>query len=321
MKKNLLQIFLVFIVVLLIILITELGFMIYKYSCSTDVKQENTIQIEHTLPPKVPANEITEDPVKTKQPEVLPVEDEPVSTTLPESTKKVTKNPKKTLKPSPTTKEASILDVSTGYKIAIDAGHQSKGDSNTEAVGPGASTKKARVSSGATGVSSGIPEYQLNLQIALKLQDELISRGYEVYMIRNTNDVSISNMERAIAANESDADICIRIHADGVDNSSVNGASALYPSTSNPYVGYLSNASKSLSNAVLNAYCKETGLRNRGLSIRDDLTGTNWSTIPVTLIELGFLSNPTEDEAMQNTSFQSKMVVGIANGIDQYFNN
>ncbi len=69
-------------------------------------------------------------------------------------------------------------------KIAIDAGHQKQGDSSTEPAGPGSSVRKAKSSRGATGVSTGVPEYQLTLDVAKKLQEELLDRGYEVYMVR-----------------------------------------------------------------------------------------------------------------------------------------
>ncbi len=203
--------------------------------------------------------------------------------------------------------------------VAIDAGHQARGNYGTEPVGPGASTKKTKVAAGTSGVSSKVPEYKLTLQISRKLRKELLERGYKVVMIRNSNNVNITNKERAQKANESGADIYIRIHADGSASSSARGASALYPSTKNPYVGKLSKKSKKLSTCILNNYCKETGFRNRGLSLRDDLTGTNWSKIPVTLIELGFMSNPTEDKQMQRKSMQKKMVKGMADGIDAYF--
>lgn len=204
-------------------------------------------------------------------------------------------------------------------KIAIDAGHQQSGDSSTEPIGPGASTRKAKVAGGATGVATRTPEYKLTLKVAKKLRKELEARGYEVVMIRTSNHVNISNKQRAKIANKSGADICIRIHADGSSSSSVRGASVLYPSTRNPYVGRLSKSSKRLSRCLIHKYCKKTGIRNRGLSERDDLTGTNWSKIPVSLIELGFLSNPTEDRLMQKADFQTKMAKGIADGVDAYF--
>ena len=203
--------------------------------------------------------------------------------------------------------------------IAIDAGHQSRGNWGTEPVGPGSSVKKTKVSGGATGVATGVPEYKLNLKVAKKLKKELEAKGYQVYMIRTKNNVNISNKKRAILANKSGADIYIRLHADGATSSSARGASALYPSKKNPYVGNLSKASKKLSACIINSYCKETGIRNRGLVQRDDLTGTNWSKIPVTLLEMGFLSNSSEDRYMQKSTNQEKMARGIVKGIDDYF--
>ena len=242
--------------------------------------------------------------LETEQP-VIEETEIPKDTATPKPKK--TPQPQKTLKPD------------NGIKIAIDAGHQSHENSEMEPDGPGSDNKKIKVSGGATGISSSVPEYQLTLTIAKKLKKELISRGYDVYMIRTSNDVNISNIERAEAANQSGADICIRIHADGSDDSSVRGASALCPTSSNPYIGYLSKKYEKLSQCVLDEYCKITGIRNRGISPRDDLTGTNWSKIPVTLIEMGFLTNPAEDEKMQDPSFQKNMVDGIANGIDLYY--
>ncbi len=211
------------------------------------------------------------------------------------------------------------VNVEGKKKIAIDAGHQKQGDSSTEPAGPGSSVKKAKVAGGATGVATGVPEYQLTLDVAKKLQKELLDRGYEVYMVRTKNNVNISNKKRAVKVNKSGSDIYIRIHGDSASSSSARGASALYPSKSNPYVGKLSKKSLKLSKAVLNSYCDVTGIKNRGCIIRDDLTGTNWSEIPVTLIEMGFMSNSAEDKKMQKKAFQNKMAKGMADGIDSYF--
>lgn len=207
--------------------------------------------------------------------------------------------------------------------IVIDAGHQRKGNNEKEPIGPGASETKAKVSGGTSGVSTGRPEYEVVLEVALKLQTELEDRGYEVLMVRTTNDVNISNSERAAVANDNHADAFIRIHIDGAEDSSVTGAHTICQTPNNKYNGNLYNQSKALASCVLNEYVAATGCRKRvggdGVSERDDLSGINWCQVPATLIELGFMTNPNEDELMSSADYQKKMVAGIANGIDAYF--
>lgn len=209
--------------------------------------------------------------------------------------------------------------VTGGHIVVIDPGHQLKGDSTKEPNGPGSSTMKARVTGGTRGTTTGVSEYELTLDIGLQLRDELEGRGYTVYMTRETHDVNISNKERAEFATAKNADIVVRIHANGAESSSTNGALALAPSSSNPYVSNLASESQRLSKAVLNAYCDATGMKNLGVQANDTMTGINWCTMPVTIIEMGFMTNASDDTNMQDATYQSKMVQGMANGIDAYF--
>ena len=209
---------------------------------------------------------------------------------------------------------------SNGKKIAIDPGHQGKGNGEKEPIGPGASQMKAKVASGTTGRTTGVPEYQLNLDVSLKLRDELEARGYEVYMIRETNDVNISNAERAKAAADAEADLLIRIHANGSENPSVAGALTMSPTSANPYIDSETvKECQKLSQMVIEAFCEATGAKNQGVYQTDEMSGLNWCTIPATIVELGYMTNPEEDVRMQTASYQDSMVQGIANGIDQYF--
>ena len=206
-----------------------------------------------------------------------------------------------------------------GLLVVIDAGHQRRGDKEKEPNGPGSNTMKAKVTSGTSGCVSGWDEYELNLVVALKLRDELRSRGYEVVMVRETHDVKISNSERAMVANNCAADAFVRIHANSSDNSSVYGAMTICQTPSNPYNGHVYKASRELSDCVLNAFVASTGCKKRSVWETDTMTGLNWCMVPSTIIEMGYMSNPTEDALMATEDYQNKMVKGIADGLDLYF--
>lgn len=213
------------------------------------------------------------------------------------------------------------FNFQNGFTVGIDPGHQGSwvDMSDTEPDGPGSENYKAKSTTGTVGSFTQVPEYELNLDISLALREELERRGYRVVMTREDHDTAISNSERAKLAASEGSDIYVRIHANGSEDSSVNGALAMVPSPNNPYVADLAEDSFRLGEDILTSYCEATGFQSLDVQYYDNMSGINWSSIPVMILEMGFMTNETEDYAMQDPAMQEKMVQGIADGIDQYF--
>lgn len=206
------------------------------------------------------------------------------------------------------------------YVICIDPGHQTKGDMSQEPVAPGSSEKKFKVSWGTQGVATKIPEYELTLSASKILKKDLEQMGFKVIMTRETNDVHITNSERAIFANDNNADLVIRIHADGSDDSSTTGASLHIPSQDSQYTSKIYPDSNECAK-LISLQMKQDGFKVNSIYQRSDLTGFNWSKVPVVLVEMGFMSNPEEDQKMAETSYQEKMMKSVAEGAQSYFEN
>ncbi len=211
-----------------------------------------------------------------------------------------------------------LKEADSGYLVVIDAGHQAKGNSEKEPIGPGASEMKAKVAGGTSGVASGLREYELNLQVAKKLEEVLLERGYEVLMVRSSNEVDLSNSERAAVANDAGADVFIRIHANGSEDSSVHGAMTICQTASNPYNGSLYDQSRALSDCVLDAFVEKTGARKERVWETDTMSGINWASVPTTIIEMGYMTNAQEDQDMASEAYQELMAEGMADGIDRF---
>lgn len=212
-------------------------------------------------------------------------------------------------------------DISAAKKktVFIAAGHQVKGISSTERVAPGSSKRKAKLTSGTTGVSTKIPEYKTNLAIAKAAKKELEKRGYKVIMLRTTNKCALSNQQRTKKANNSGADIHICIHCNSASSSKATGPLVCVPASSK-YVGKkVYNKSCRLGKLLLSSVSKATGKKSHGTIRSNEYTTINWAKIPTMILECGFMSNPKEDRQLNSASYQKKIAKGIANGVDQYF--
>lgn len=203
--------------------------------------------------------------------------------------------------------------------VAIDPGNQAKENVISEPIGPDSPKLKKSASVGNVGTTYDTNEYEINLVYANLLKTELEQRGYEVYLTRDSNDADISNKQRAQAANSSGASIFIRIQMNFSSNKELSGTMAITMTPENPYNADLYADSNYLATRVLQGIILETGAINQGIYETDEMTAINWSEIPVVVIKVGFLSNAKDEANLLDADYQTKMIDGIANGVDSYF--
>ena len=287
-------------------------------TANTSTEEENTAAVSssaaaassQTQTPKTASSTIT-----VQQPVIVQEAEQPTQPEQPSESEEQTQPEVVEF----TVPEQERPDRNDGRKIiVIDAGHQSQANLETEPLGPGSPESKIKVSGGTQGRTTGLPEYELTLILALKLQPILEERGYEVIQIRTTNDVNISNSERAAVANEAPADAFIRIHANGSDNSYTSGAMTLCQTPYNPFNGDLYGESRALSDYVLDELVAATGCKKEYVWETDTMSGINWAQVPVTIVEVGYMTNPQEDVLLSQDDYQNKICEGIANGIDLF---
>jgi N-acetylmuramoyl-L-alanine amidase len=207
--------------------------------------------------------------------------------------------------------------------IVIDPGHDRYANLDRERIGPGSSTFKIKDGGGTSGVVTGQSEASVNLRIGKRLRKLLLNAtGIRVVMTRtHTCCVSKGNIARAKIANRADATLFLRIHADGSTDHSARGTSTLYPATHRGWTDDIDGRSHRAAQLVQRRLVRALGFPNRGLVARGDLTGFNWSNVPAILVEVGFLSNATEDRGLATFVKMNKAAWGLRNGVMDYLHD
>ncbi|OON97824.1 MAG: hypothetical protein ATN36_02610 [Epulopiscium sp. Nele67-Bin005] len=160
---------------------------------------------------------------------------------------------------------------------------------------------------GAVGVT-GTQEKAICLIVALKLDELLRGAGLRTYLIRSS-DVYYALSTRATMANTQKADYYISIHANSATAASANGAET--------YVYYLGDQTEEFAQSVQASIISATGFTNRGVKT-GNFAVLRETSMPAILVEMGFLSNSTEEAKLKDTSFLNVVAEAIFEGTAKF---
>jgi N-acetylmuramoyl-L-alanine amidase len=156
-------------------------------------------------------------------------------------------------------------------------------------------------------VYNGVYEKNLNLDIALTVQEILESRGINTYIIRE-DDSYVGLYERAYIANALNASWFVSIHNNALENnSSVNGSMVFYHSAS--------TQGKALASVILNRLTKDLGMPDRGIRVQNEYIVLQGTAMPSALVEVAFMSGDIDFTLLCTAQFRAKAAEAIANGI------
>lgn len=167
---------------------------------------------------------------------------------------------------------------------------------------------------GATAIDSQ-KEKDLNLEVAQKLVPLLQSKGYEIILTRN-RDEYLGLLDRSNIANDSRAEIFLSIHFNSASSEKAQGIEVLYASEEDVLIK--TTEQKYLAKELQNALIKETGAYSRGIKNRPDLSVLKRTEMTAALVELGFLSSPSDMADINSSGYLDKLARGIFNGIVNY---
>ena len=202
----------------------------------------------------------------------------------------------------------------TGLKIGINPGHQHKTIKEHYPIAPGSSKTAKGVKTGASGKSTHQNEYEVVLDIGLKLKRILEEHGAEVVITRTSNEVMLTNIDRAQMLNEAGVDVALQLHNNSASNSSKTGVSG-YIRTTGDWV----EESRAIAECLCKGMANNTPFKNLGVKIENEFMSLNWTTTPSVLLEMGYLSNRSDDKLLALDETREGLAWGIYEGLCDYF--
>lgn len=165
--------------------------------------------------------------------------------------------------------------------------------------------------SGAVSSITKVKEKDLALKTSLALKNKLINLGYDVVMTRDS-DFYPTLLDRSKLANDLDADIFISVHYNSVNANTKN---------IHGIESYIFNTpdNKMLGESIHSSLISKTKAFNRGLKTGNKLVVLRTTKVPAILLELGFLSHPSDAVKVLRDDYQEVLVDAIVQGVNKYF--
>lgn len=183
--------------------------------------------------------------------------------------------------------------------VVLDAGHGG--------VDPGA-------------LGNTLKEKDVNLKITLKVGELLKQKGISVIYTRS-NDDFVTLEGRSIIANSINSSLFVAIHNNANESSSISGTETyFYAPTDNPDLFAQRSERQRLAATIQTMLVNKIQRNNLGVKEANFSVLRN-TIMPSALVEVAFISNPTEEALLQNEAFINRAAEGIANGILAYLNN
>lgn len=186
--------------------------------------------------------------------------------------------------------------------VVIDPGH---GGTDSGSLGKDSTGKTVQM------------EKDLNLAIALRLNELLRGAGVNTYMLR-TDDSSMTLYARPAKANELNASLYVAVHNNSNESPTPSGTEThYYNKPDDPSYGY---TSKAIADTVQSELVKTLRLKDRKTKSSPSLAVLNKTQMPAIIIEGAFISNPAELAFMMTDEFKEAYALGAARGIVKALN-
>lgn len=164
-----------------------------------------------------------------------------------------------------------------------------------------------------------LKEKDVNLRITLKVGEILKQNGITVVYTRS-DDQFIGLLDRSSVANSLNASLFVAIHNNANNVSSISGTETyFYAPSSDPDLYAQRTERQSLAASIQSALATQIQRKNLGVKEANFSVLRN-TMMPSALVEVAFISNPTEESLLQSEDFINRAAAGITNGIMAYFN-